>query len=264
MLSPEQQLWLSDGADRGTRYQRGETCSVTPPPHYSNRQGCEVCQIGVAHSGAVKTPWLLWWWQPLTSVMVYAKWPICHERPVWESDFSDFYSFAAVLLQVTLVAAEVEMTTIWQHVEKNNFSSVSSVQRTQNALFPAQLNTTHLGAAQYNTGFYSEPLSSSTGASPLTNMLSRACADMHVLFLSASFSLPQHFFSMSALSIFDPSTLIFQTINPLRNHPHTCILAAVATLPLHPHPKACGGWGSPLLAWVGITPLEFSSLHTSC
>lgn len=53
---------------RENKISAGETCSVTPPPRYSNREGCEVCQIGVAHSGAVKTPRMLSWWQPLTSV----------------------------------------------------------------------------------------------------------------------------------------------------------------------------------------------------
>lgn len=61
VLSLEQLLSLSDSANGGTRYQWGETCSVTPPPRYSNREGCEVCQMGVSRSGAVIVPRLRSW-----------------------------------------------------------------------------------------------------------------------------------------------------------------------------------------------------------
>lgn len=53
-----------------------------------------------------------------------------------------------VLLQVTFAVVEVEILTIWQHAETTlTIFSLSRIQRTQNALSPAQLNTSHLGAA---------------------------------------------------------------------------------------------------------------------
>lgn len=108
---------------RGNKISAGETCSVTPPPRYSNREGCEVCQIGVAHSGAVKTPRLLSWWQPLTSVMVSAEWSIYHKRPVWTL-MSMSVTFPHVVPGFTagaVVAVEVEILTTLQHAQTTPF-----------------------------------------------------------------------------------------------------------------------------------------------
>lgn len=40
---------------RGNKMSAGETCSVMPPPHYSNRQGFEVCQISIDPVEPLKT-----------------------------------------------------------------------------------------------------------------------------------------------------------------------------------------------------------------
>lgn len=120
----------------------------------------------------------------------------------------------------------------------------------KNALFPAQLSTLQ---QSFITSHWAVPLYQlqyvlcSQGASLLTNMLSRACADMHALPLCIIVS-PSTFLRV----IVDASTQIFQPINPL-----TCSHTPSLQLQTPSSPKASGGWESPLLVRVSITPTPY-------
>ncbi len=134
----------------------GETCSVTPPPHNSNREGCEVCQIGGTHRGLLKHPdcshggshWPLWWcWlngQFITNCRCG-----CFK-------FNHFlHTWCPVLILMTSVVVEVE-------IAHNNVPQFYLSR--EHKMCVSELSTSHLGAEYHDLKFYCEPLSSSNGA----------------------------------------------------------------------------------------------------
>lgn len=248
MLSPEQQLLLSDSANGVNKISVGETSSVTPPPRYSNREGCEVCQMGVTHSGAVETPRLRSWWQPLRC------------SPLIGQFITNDWCVQRLLHTCCQVFTTGDFCGCWSG---NSYSTAASettffkFQEDKNALFSSTVKHITPGSCivqqSFITSHWAVPLYQlqyvlcSQGASLLTNMLSRACADMHALPLCIIVS-PSTFLRV----IVDASTQIFQPINPL-----TCSHTPSLQLQTPSSPKASGGWESPLLVRVSITPTPY-------
>lgn len=154
-------------------------------------------------------------------------------------------------LQMTLVAVQVEIPTIWEHAGNDTFLhlhvSRGSSRGTEGSI-SGTVKHTPPGTAQNNQEFYSEPLSSSSGAAPAeqrwlcsqgtsaeTDILSRAWADTHPLRI-ISLPLLQHVYFEYIWSIHSN----FPTNKPFQKSPSRLPLACNCSLP-----EATGGWGSP-------------------